>query len=521
MTEILVADTPFTQTAVHLLWLVLKRYPITIIATVVFLRFLLRRYISPLRRYPGPFLASGTRLYSLFATWRGNTHERHIQLHQKYGAIVRIQPNQLSFSSPEAARQVLAAGKGFHKTDFYWAFPPAGNPDIFTEIREDVHATKKRFVSQPYSLASFQALSPWIDETVQQLCDVFDSMCSASFLPSTGTDLGDYLHYFAFDVLGQVAFSTSFGFLSQGKDVEGTIKFIDDVQTYDGIVGQIPFLDYFLRRNPIWKYLPFVIQVGDNHITRTALGQLEAHENGTHKADRRDLLTMLLEGHRKDPEKFDKASVFSVAHGAIFAGSDSTASTMQTFMWNVLNNRNVYDKLVHEILQADSNGELGDIISWQESQKSLPYFQACLKEAMRIGPAVGLAIYRKVPDQGAEIDGVFVPGGVEVAVNAWVLHRDQGIFGTDAEQYRPERWLAADDKEDEARVKRMERYMFQFGGGSHVCIGRNLALLEMNKVLPTLLRRYEFELEHPDREMKKHSSFFVVQSGLEVKMKRR
>jgi cytochrome P450 len=49
-----------------------------------------------------------------------------------------------------------------------------------------------------------------------------------------------------------------------------------------------------------------------------------------------------------------------------------------------------------------------------------------------------------------------------------------------------------------------------------VCIGRNLALLEINKVIPRLIRDYHFELVHPDRELKAFATFFVVQEGLEV-----
>ncbi|KAK5239220.1 hypothetical protein LTR40_014725 [Exophiala xenobiotica] len=67
----------------------------------------------------------------------------------------------------------------------------------------------------------------------------------------------------------------------------------------------------------------------------------------------------------------------------------------------------------------------------------------------------------------------------------------------------------------------MERCMFQFGGGSHVCIGRHLALLEMNKVLPQLLRRYEIQLVNPNKPLDHHSSFFVVQWGLLAYLKLR
>jgi hypothetical protein len=92
-----------------------------------------------------------------------------LALHARYGPIVRIGPNELSFSSPEAGRELLSAGKGFHKTKFYGVFPPPENPDIFTETREDVHARKKRVANVPYSMGAMQQLTPFIDDTIEFL----------------------------------------------------------------------------------------------------------------------------------------------------------------------------------------------------------------------------------------------------------------------------------------------------------------------------------------------------------------
>jgi hypothetical protein len=77
-----------------------------------------------------------------------------IGLHQKYGLIVHIVPDELSFSAPEAARQLLSAGKGFHKTPFYSVFLPPENPDIFNKTQEVVHAQKKRVAGVPYTMAN-------------------------------------------------------------------------------------------------------------------------------------------------------------------------------------------------------------------------------------------------------------------------------------------------------------------------------------------------------------------------------
>ncbi|KAK0636793.1 cytochrome P450 [Bombardia bombarda] len=487
-----------------------------VLVSTFFLRAVYKRYASPLRKYPGPFFASFSRLWKVYSVAKGNTHLDHIELHRKYGPVVRIAPNEVSLSSPEAARALLSAGKRFFKTPFYGVFPPPENPDIFTETREDVHAQKKRVSNVPYSMAAMQQLSPFINDTIELLARKMEEHISAN---AGVFNLGDYLHYFAFDVLGEVAFSRSFGFLAQGRDVDNAIKTIDNSQTYNGLVGQVPELDYLLRRNPLRQIIPGM-STKNALITRMALEEMSRRQPFDKDSagllrtgdGRQDLMASLIQGHLKDPERFGQGDVFAVAHGAIFAGSDSTASTMQSFFWHILAAPHAYQSLVREIEEAVANGEVPSDgnISWTESQ-NLAYTQACLKEAMRVRPAVGLNITRFAPPEGAELDGHFFPGGTSIAVNGWVLHRDREIFGQDADVFRPERWL-----EDEERARKMERYMFQFGGGSHLCIGRNLALLEINKVVPRLLRDYRFELVHPERPLKAHASFFVVQQGLEV-----
>lgn len=135
---------------------------------------------------------------------------------------------------------------------------------------------------------------------------------------------------------------------------------------------------------------------------------------------------------------------------------------MQSFFWHVLDSARVYQSVLRELEEAVRAGAVpaeGNL-TWNQAQ-TLPYLQACLKEAMRVRPAVGLNITRLVPPEGIELDGHFLPGGTSVACNGWVLHRDRDVFGQDADEFRPERWL-----EDEEGARRMERYMFQVSSSS-------------------------------------------------------
>jgi cytochrome P450 len=76
-----------------------------------------------------------------------------------------------------------------------------------------------------------------------------------------------------------------------------------------------------------------------------------------------------------------------------------------------------------------------------------------IKEALRLHPGVAFPLERIVPEGGATLCGKFIPGGTVVGMNAWVLHRDQRVFGSDADVFRPERWLEAEPD----RLKLMEQ----------------------------------------------------------------
>lgn len=116
---------------------------------------------------------------------------------------------------------------------------------------------------------------------------------------------------------------------------------------------------------------------------------------------------------------------------------------------------------------------------------AVPYLYACVQETFRLHPAFGFNLERIVPPSGAIICGYAIPSGTIVGVNAWVVQRDHSIFGADADEYRPERWLA------DAGVQQMEKTMFQFGAGEHICLGKNISTVEIYKVVPALMRNFE------------------------------
>lgn len=215
-----------------------------------------------------------------------------------------------------------------------------------------------------------------------------------------------------------------------------------------------------------------------------------------------DLLSKFLAAHEAHPEFMNETLVRTMAVSMAFAGSETTAISLSAVFYFLLKHPAALKRLRAEIDEAALGGAFADsetgLVTWHESQR-LPYLDACIKEAFRLHPAAGLPLERVVPKGGAEIAGHFVPGGTIVGCSAWLIHMNKNIFGEDAESYRPERWLPNEDiskvaggaDAEDRRIKEMNGTMFQFGMGSRTCIGKNISLLEIYKLVPTMLRRFE------------------------------
>jgi len=220
-----------------------------------------------------------------------------------------------------------------------------------------------------------------------------------------------------------------------------------------------------------------------------------------------DLLSKFLAAREARPDFMTDTLVQTMAVSMAFAGSETTAISLSAVFYYLLKNQSALGRLQAELDAAAKEGRFSDyetgLVTWHESQ-TLPYLDACVKEAFRLHPAPGLPMERVVPEGGLEIAGRFIKGGTIVGCSAWVLHRNENIFGRDVDEYRPERWLPfggdeaalkeatrEEREKEEQRIKVMNGTMLQFGMGSRTCIGKNISLLEIYKLVPSMLRRFE------------------------------
>jgi len=191
-------------------------------------------------------------------------------------------------------------------------------------------------------------------------------------------------------------------------------------------------------------------------------------------------------------EQEGKATRFHTRQAAsqnIAAGSDTTAISLTSVLAHLAMYPDTLVALRRELDEATAAGTLSDPATFQEAQK-LPYLQAVIMEALRVHPAVAAPMTRVVGPQGLQIAGQFFPLGTEVGVNAWVIHNNTSIFGPDAHVFRPERWLTS-NKEERAVL---DWSFLAFENGPRTGIGKNISLLEMSKVIPQVVRKYDLNI---------------------------
>ena len=252
----------------------------------------------------------------------------------------------------------------------------------------------------------------------------------------------------------------------------------------------MPTLEHLLYKSPLCK--EWYRRTGKPPLwTAMATEELNARQTTTSKVKtdkEQDLLSKYIEGAERHKD-VSMELLRRMISSTISAGFDTSALTMSAILYFLLKTPKAMRRLQDELNQALSAGELSNPPRFTETDK-MPYLAAVIKEAMRLYHLLAGPLERVVPTGGAEIVGKWLPSGTVVSVPAGVVHRDKTVYGDDASDFRPGRWLEADEHQ---RVV-MERTMLSFGAGKRICLGRHIAELEMKKVIPRLLLEFDVSI---------------------------
>jgi cytochrome P450 len=461
------------------------------------------RYGRGLSRFNGPFLASLTSLWGMWYMWTTADRPPYVDLHRQYADVVRLSPNKLSFAQPEAIRDIYGPNGLVQKSNLHVVSQQTSRgvafQTLFSTTDTKWHDSVRRCVNFAFSMTTMVQYEAYVNDTIQVFLQQIGSRFAGKEGQAGVIDFYKWLHFFTDDAVTNVTYGSRMGHMESGEDINGILGFMYASLKYHILFAQVPVLDLLYRRNPIYMWLnrhgwfnpppsksvPFAMK------RQQERRQLLAEKKVDGTSEAQTLTDKFIQAAEAHPDIMGNNEVLAMGLSIIAAGSDTTAIELSAVFYYLLKNPDCYRKLTEEVDAAFSVNPTPNTtypsISFAEAQR-LPYLGGCIKEAFRLHPATRWFPERVVPDQGHTICGEHIPRGTIVGVSAWVLHRNPDIFGEDVETFRPERWTSREAE----KVREMDRMLSHFGSaGNYTCIGKNIALLEMYKVVPAVIRHFE------------------------------
>ncbi|GLA21537.1 hypothetical protein AnigIFM62618_011206 [Aspergillus niger] len=182
---------------------------------------------------------------------------------------------------------------------------------------------------------------------------------------------------------------------------------------------------------------------------------------------------------KQAPEEYNQVGVLGATLTIIGAGSGTTEYLLAFLLRSIQQLRN-------ELRLAISEGRLPQLPEWAEVSK-LQYLGTIVREGLGLHTPVQSIMTRVIGPGGLDLCGRWIHAGTTVGCFLQAFHLNKDVYGTDAREFRPKRWVEV----SEEHVKSMERGGLWFGSGKHVCLGQHIARMGITKLVASIFMRLE------------------------------
>jgi cytochrome P450 len=339
-----------------------------------------------------------------------------VELHEKYGEVVRFSPNEISFSSGDAWKDLYGHKKSgqptfFKNPKFYQEPVPDEAHRVFHVVNgnDADHSRMRRIFSNAFSDRALKLQEPMFMNYMDLLVDQFKSKSAAD--PGHKFNMVNMYNFTTFDVMADLTFGESMGMIARCEyhpwiaAMMSMFRFgvyLHSIRYYQIIekiaIGLLPRLDPKIAEN----------QKLHEKYVHSRVDERLAKEDA-----RPDIWGLVLEKIGKaDDTSMTRKEMYANANLFMIAGTETTATLLSGLTHYLLVNPDKLKNLCTEIRESFPSEDEITI----EKLQTLKYLHGCIEEGLRMYPPISTGLPRVSPPGGAYVDGHFVPEGVSACV---------------------------------------------------------------------------------------------------------
>lgn len=465
----------------------------------------------PLAKFPGPLLWRASRLPASWHHAHGDLYQHIAAIHKKYGATVRIAPDELSFTTPEAWPQIYNSRPQLVKSKYHFA-PAEKNarlPESMITADDQYHAKLRRLAGPAFLNSGIAEVEPWLQHYTELLCT---QLATAS---SEGSqNMVEWFLWTLNDVIGRLALDQEFECLSKRRMHPWPYFLMTVLKTTAALNQFVRFGLPLKALTPLMSAEAIEAREGFFNLATGAVDRRLAREKGDDDTEagvvedsgrkRSDIIGLML----REMKGWDRLNDKEITANSILivgGGAETTSTCLTATLYHLCKTPRVLRKLTDEIRQTFKTS--ADITV--KGVNNLPYLKATIDESLRIFPVASFITPRMTPKQGHVIDGQMIPGGTYVSMGQWYMGRSEQFF-QNPQDFRPERWLDPEVKTIGPYGLATDEVLKPFSLGPRNCIGKLLAITEARLVTAKLLWHFDVELDGPHETWVDDARFYVL-----------
>ncbi|KAF7192041.1 Cytochrome P450 monooxygenase [Pseudocercospora fuligena] len=439
-------------------------------------------FFHPLARFPGPKIRAVSEIPYLRSMISGYAPQDQLALHKRYGPVVRVAPNELTFNGARAFRDIYGSAKGrgeLAKDKKYYR----GIGDTLLTSDTEYHAYLRRLLAPGFSNPALRKQELVLNDFVDVLVQEIDREGGNG---KEAVDLVDWFNFFAFDIITFLTYGESSACLER-SDLRGWVQKFRSLGRPLALAQAVGRLPAVFRYPLMAVLLPRRLLEDRNAVYSISREKVE-HRLKLDESRVPDFMTKLIDEYRRSNLTFEQLN--NNATFLLAAGSETLATILAHLTFRLITNPRALSRAVKEVRNHFASAEEITLTK----VNGCKYLNACIQEGLRVQAPSPATHPRYTPRGGCTIiDETPIPGDVAVGVPIYAACRSPTNF-RNPDHFVPERWTGEDSAYD-FDVKEAAQV---FSVGPRDCLGRNLALAELKLVIARLLWQYDMEQCFPN-----------------------